>query len=143
MGLGWQPRMALESLKAGQLWGVGLGEGRYKLGRMSLVSNDYIFTVVGEELGLMGMLIIIALFGALVVRAWQLSHKLKRGYESILILSLALLITGQAFLNMSVVSGLLPVTGVPLPFFSAGGSSLLVTMVMSGIMINLSRRVPN
>jgi cell division protein FtsW len=138
-GLGWQPLMARSSIEAGGLFGVGLGEGSHKLGRMSLVSSDYVFTVVGEELGLIGMAFVILLFVALIVRGWQISMRHQRSYERIMTLSLVLLIAGQAFLNMAVVSGLLPVTGVPLPFFSAGGSSIFVTLIMSGLLINLSK----
>ena len=138
-GLGWQPLNARAAIEAGGLFGVGLGEGTFKLGRMSMVSSDYIFTVVGEELGLIGIAAVIALFTALVLRSWQLSLLHNRSYERILMLSLAVIISASAFLNMLVVSGWAPVTGINLPFFSAGGSNMVVTLMMSGFLLNLSR----
>lgn len=140
LGIGWQAKMAKDAISEGGIFGTGLGEGTYKLGRISMASNDYIFAVIGEELGFIGMLFVIVLFALLFYRSLQLSSTFDRGYEKILIISLAMFISSQAFLNMAVVSGLFPVTGVPLPYFSAGGSSLLITMIMSGIMLNISKK---
>lgn len=139
-GVGRQPAMARQAIESAGLFGKGLGAGEYKLGRISLVQSDYVFATVVEELGLLGAACFIGLFIALALKGRQISLRSPRRYEGILAISLVLLICGQAFLNIGVVSGILPVTGVPLPFFSAGGTSLFVTLCMCGILLNLSRQ---
>lgn len=139
LGTGMQPAMARKAIESGGLIGKGLGNGTFKMGRISMVQSDYIFAAVVEEIGVLGALGILMGFLLLIGRAWQLVQKDKDIYESILMLSLALLIVGQALLHIAVVVGLLPVTGLPMPFFSAGGSSLAITLLMCGIMLNISR----
>lgn len=140
LGAGMQPNMARRAIESGGMIGKGLGNGIFKLGRISMVQSDYIFASVVEEVGVMGALVVLFGFILLIGRAWQIVQNGKDTYESILMMSLALLIVGQAFLHAAVVVGLLPVTGLPMPFFSAGGSSLAITLLMCGIMLNISRR---
>ncbi|MGL4524578.1 MAG: FtsW/RodA/SpoVE family cell cycle protein [Spirochaetia bacterium] len=140
LGTGMQPTMARRAIESAGLLGKGLGNGTFKMGRISLVQSDYIFAAVIEEIGVLGGLAVILGFLLLLGRAWQVVQKDCDDYESTLMLSLALLILGQAFLHIGVVVGIMPVTGVPMPFFSAGGSSLAITLLMCGIMLNISRR---
>ncbi|NIZ19445.1 FtsW/RodA/SpoVE family cell cycle protein [Entomospira culicis] len=137
---GRQAILALRAIENSGIGGTGLGAGEYKLGRISLVQSDYIFAAVVEELGFLGIMSVIGLFLLLLVKAYDIGQKTKKHYTSFLAIALATTLAGQAFLNMAVVVGIFPVTGLPLPFFSAGGSNLLVSMMMCGILLNLSRK---
>ncbi|NIZ39975.1 FtsW/RodA/SpoVE family cell cycle protein [Entomospira entomophila] len=135
-----QALMSLRAIRGSGITGSGLGQGSYKLGKISLVQSDYIFAAIVEELGLIGIIAVISLFLLLLVKAYHISTKTKSHYISFLAISLAVILSGQAFLNMAVVVGIFPVTGLPLPFFSAGGSNILVSMIISGLLLNLSRQ---
>ncbi len=138
-GIGRQPIMARRAVEAGGLFGTGLGAGAYKLGSISLIQSDYIFAVVAEELGFLGIVFVLALFMLFMIKAYSISQKCTTRYEQILSIGVGLIITGQAILNITVISGLFPVTGVALPFFSAGGSSIFITLCFCGLLLNLSR----
>lgn len=139
LGQGRQPTIALKAIRESGLIGSGLGSGRYKLGKISLVQSDYIFTTIVEELGLIGIISTIGLFSLLLIKAYNISRTTHDTYTSFLATTIAITLAGQAFLNMAVVIGIFPVTGLPLPFFSAGGSNLFVSMIMCGLLLNTSR----
>jgi cell division protein FtsW len=102
--------------------------------------NDFIFAIVGEELGFVGTLAVVGLFAVFLWRGVRAAVRASDPYARYLAMGVTSLIVGQAVINMGVVSGLLPTTGVPLPFLSFGGSSLVITMFAVGILLNVSRR---
>ena len=121
--------------------GLGLGMGTKKLGGLPEAHSDFIFAVLGEELGIIGILFIIILFLALAVRGYGLALKFreKNLFAYFLAFGITTSILYQALINMAVVSGIVPVTGITLPFFSHGGSSIIVTFIMCGLLLNLAR----
>jgi cell division protein FtsW len=140
-GTGYQIVTAKAAFVAGGLWGKGLGRSAAKLGPLPMSYSDFIYTVIGEETGLLGSLFVLALFALLVWKGYQIAYRSEDRFASYAAFGLTTAICLQAFLNMAVAVGLVPTTGVTLPFFSAGGSSLFATLVMSGLLVNLSRRV--
>jgi cell division protein FtsW len=102
--------------------------------------NDFIFAIVGEELGFVGTMAVVGLFAVFLWRGVRAAVRASDPYARYLAMGVTSLIVGQAVINMGVVSGLLPTTGVPLPFLSFGGSSLVITMFAVGILLNVSRR---
>ena len=139
-GSGYQVLAARSALADGGAWGAGLGQGVHKLGGVPEVHSDFIFTVIGEEGGYMAVVLVVALFAALAWRGYRLSWNLKDRFSAYLAFGLTTCIVVQSLLNMAVVGGLVPATGLTLPFFSSGGSSLITTLVMAGILLNLSRQ---
>ena len=138
-GSGFQVLAARAAVSAGGMWGRGVGQGQVKLGGIPEAHSDFVFAVVGEELGLVGVLAILALFCALGVRGYRLARDQSDRYRGLVAFGLTTALVGQALVNMAVVAGLLPATGLPLPLISSGGSSLLVTLTMCGLLLNISR----
>jgi cell division protein FtsW len=138
-GTGYQIINAKAALVSGGLWGRGLGRSAAKLGPLPMSHSDFIYAIIGEETGLLGSLYVLALFVLLAWRGYQIAYRATDRFSSYVAFGMTTAICLQAFLNMAVAVGLVPTTGVTLPFFSAGGSSLFVTLVMCGILINLSR----
>lgn len=138
---GYQVLSARRALSNGGFWGAGIGLGSQKLGGLPEAHSDFIFAVIGEEAGILGIAFIIVLFLALAVRGYALALKFreKNLFAYFLTFGLTTSILYQALINMAVVSGMLPVTGITLPFFSHGGSSVIVTFIMCGLLFNLSR----
>ncbi len=139
MGSSFQVLQARAALAAGGLWGRGLGLGTRKLGPLPEAHQDFIFAVVGEELGLLGMLGVLFLFLLLAARGYAIAAAATDPFARYVAFGVTTTILFQALLNMAVVCGLAPATGVPLPFFSNGGSSLVVCLAMVGLLINVSR----
>jgi cell division protein FtsW len=142
-GSGFQILQAREALAGGGLWGRGLGMGVKKLGSLPEAHSDFIFAVVGEELGLVGMLGVLLLFVLFALRGYAVARAAEDGGDRFgfyLAFGLTSMVVFQAVLNIAVVVGLVPATGIPLPFFSGGGSSILVTMTMGGLLVGVSRR---
>ncbi len=141
IGTGYQVIAAKDAIAAGSFWGRGFGMGTEKLGGLPEAHSDFIFAVFAEELGFMGVLFIVALFIAFALKGYSLalSYASKSRFEFLLSFGLTSCLVFQAFINMAVVAGMLPATGLPLPFFSHGGSSMVVTMIMAGLLLNLSR----
>jgi len=117
---------------------VGLGAGRAKWGFLPNAYTDFIYTVIGEELGVIGALAVLGLFALLAVVGIRISRRAPDPFGSLLAGGITCWIVGQAVFNMATVVGLMPVTGVPLPFISYGGSSLVIIMVAMGIMVNIA-----
>ncbi len=138
---GFQVIAAKAALSGGGLWGKGLGLGTKKLGGLPEAHSDFVFAVLGEEAGFIGIMIILILFLALAARGYALGFRYyeKNSFAYYLSFGLTTSILYQALINIAVVSGVVPVTGIPLPFFSSGGSSIIITSIMCGILLNLSR----
>lgn len=132
-----QARLAIGS---GGLTGVGLGNGRQSLGYMPEAHNDFILAPIGEELGFLGIAAVFALFTIIIWRGTKIALAAKDVFSSYLAFGITMLFSVQALFNAAVVLGLLPNKGITLPFVSYGGSSLLATMVLAGILINVGRR---
>ncbi len=138
-GIGYQVLASQRALSDGGLWGQGIGEGVRKLGSLPEVHSDFVFAVVGEELGLVGVFLVLALFLFFAYRGYRIAWKSNGLFNSLVAFGLTSTLLLQALLNMSVVAGLVPATGIPLPFFSAGGSSILMSMIACGLLMNVSR----
>ena len=135
---GFQIIQSFLAFGAGKLFGVGLGEGHQKLFYLPEVHTDFIFSVIGEELGLLGVTAVIGLFVFVIWRGFRASFRAADLFGSYLALGVTLLIAVQALLNMGVVMGLLPTKGATLPFVSYGGTSLMVNLMAVGILLNIS-----
>jgi cell division protein FtsW len=142
-GTAYQIVNARAALVSGGIWGRGLGRSVAKLGPLPMAHSDFIYTIIGEETGLLGALFIIILFVLLAWRGFQISLRAKDSFSCYAAFGVTAAISLQALLNMAVAVGLVPTTGVTLPFFSAGGSSLFATLIMCGLLVNLSRRTHN
>jgi cell division protein FtsW len=137
-----QPRESMLALASGGWWGIGLGESRQKWGRLPAAEDDYIFAIIGEELGLIGTLTVLALFTLLALILFRMIARAEDPFVQITVGGVAAWLIGQAFVNMMVVTGLLPVLGVPLPFISSGGSALIASMLALGMLISFARFEP-
>jgi cell division protein FtsW len=139
-GSGYQVWQSLIGLGSGHLFGLGLGGGRQKWGLLPNAHTDFIFSVVGEELGLVGAVALLGLFFALAWLGFRAATRAPDRFGSLLAVGITVWITSQAVINVGAVVGVLPVTGIPLPFVSYGGSSLVITMAAVGILINIASR---
>jgi len=135
---GFQIIQSFLAFGAGKQFGVGLGEGHQKLFYLPEVHTDFIFSVIGEELGLLGVTVVIGLFVFLTWRGFRACFRAADLFGSYLALGVTLLIAVQALLNMGVVMGLLPTKGATLPFVSYGGTSLMINLMALGILLNIS-----
>ena len=133
-GGGYQTVQGLYAIASGGWWGLGLGASRSKWGYLPNQYTDYIFAVIGEELGLLGGLVVIALFAVLGYAGFRIAKEAREPFQQLVAGAITAWIVGQALINMCAVVGLLPVTGVPLPFVSFGGSSLIFTMFALGVL---------
>ena len=140
-GSAWQIVNSHAALVAGGFWGRGLGRGTARLGALPEAHSDFIFSVIGEETGLAGTLFVLALFAVFAWRGFSLAAKAGDRFASLTAYGITLTVVLQALLNMAVAVGLVPTTGVTLPFFSAGGSSMLATLALCGVLVNVSRTV--
>jgi cell division protein FtsW len=138
-GIGYHVIQSFTAFKKGGLLGVGLGFGTQKLARLPEPHTDFIFAVIAEETGLIGTIFLAMLFCFVFWRGILIALHAPDDFGRLLAVGLSLLITVQAFINMGVVTGALPTTGIPLPFISYGGSSLLTNMIAAGILLNISR----
>lgn len=140
LGTGYNVIQSLVAFASGGFWGVGYGNSKQKLAWLPEAHTDFIFSVIGEELGFIGCLLVIGLFWTFVHRGLLIASRCPDMYGKLLAVGITFSIGFQAFLNMSVASSFLPATGVPLPFISYGGSSLMVSMWMVGILLNISKK---
>lgn len=137
-GIGYQIRQSLISVGSGGWSGLGYAQGKQKLSFLPEPHTDFIFAVVGEELGLLGCFTVVVLFGLFFWRAARISVRAESPFGTYLGLGIACMIILQALVNMSMVVSLLPTKGLPLPFVSVGGSSMIMTMTAVGILLNIS-----
>ena len=140
-GDGYQLVQSLLSIGSGGLWGVGLGRSMQKFLYLPEEHNDFIFAIVCEELGLIGATIIMLLFAALILRGYWIALHARDRFGSLLVVGVTTLIAMQTFLNIGVVTGLLPTTGISLPFFSYGGTALMIQLAEMGIVLSVSRQM--
>lgn len=138
-GSGYQPVHGLVALGSGGVFGQGIARGTQKFLYLPAEHTDYIFATIGEELGLIGCVGLLLAFGMLVLRGLTVAHRARDWFGSLLASGLTLMLAVQAMLNVAVVTGTVPATGVPLPFISYGGSSLLFTTLAVGIILNISQ----
>lgn len=138
-GLGWQPLHGLWALAGGGVFGVGLGGSKAKWSWLPAADNDYIFAIIGEELGLIGAILVIALFVALAVVMLRVIAKARDRFGKAVVGGVLVWIVGQAFVNIGVVIGVFPVLGVPLPLISAGGTALIACLTAIGVVISIAR----
>lgn len=137
---GYQLIQSLLALGSGKILGLGLGKSRQKAYYMPEPHNDFIFAIIGEELGLVGCIFIILLFLIFIWRGIRTASKAKDIYGTLLATGITSIIAVQAIINIAVVTGSMPVTGVPLPFISYGGSSLVINLIAMGVLLNISRQ---
>jgi cell division protein FtsW len=135
----YQVQNGLQGLASGGWLGVGLGQSRQKYNWIPEAQNDFIFSVLGEELGLFGTLLVLALFAVLAVAIFRVVVRQKELFPRVLAGTIMAWLLGQAALNMAMVTGLLPVIGVPLPFISSGGSALVSCLCGVGVVLSLAR----
>ncbi len=139
LGAGYNIIQSLVAFASGGLYGVGYGSSKQKLAWLPEAHTDFIFAVIGEEHGFIGCLLIICLFWTILQRGFLIATKCQDMYGKLLALGLTFSICFQGFLNMWVASSFVPATGVPMPFISYGGSSIMVSLWMVGILLNISK----
>jgi cell division protein FtsW len=139
---GYQIIQSLYAIGSGGLFGVGFGQGRQKQLFLPEPENDFVFSVVCEELGLIGAGFILLLFALLVLRGYWIALHARDRFGSLLVVGIITLMAVQVFLNISVVTNLLPTTGISLPFFSYGGTALMIQLIEMGIVLSVSRQIP-
>lgn len=135
----WQTNQSLYALGSGGLFGLGLGNSRQKFLYIPEPHNDFIFAIVGEELGFFRSALIILMFIALVARGFIIAARTKSMYERLVVLGISLQVGIQSVLNILVVTDMIPNTGISLPFFSYGGTALVILMVEMGLVLGISR----
>ena len=136
---GYQLSQSLMAFGSGGLFGMGLGKGRQKYAFLPYPESDFIFAVVGEDMGFFGCVLILALFAAFVFFGLRVAMRCEDRFGSLLAGGITAMIGVQCVLNVAVVIGLMPTTGLPLPFFSAGGTSIAIVMGAVGLLLNISR----
>ena len=139
---GFQVLQSLYAIGSGGLLGVGLGQSRQKYMYLPEEHNDYIFPIICEELGFIGAMLILMLFAMLIIRCFWIALHAKTKYGSLISTGIAGLLAMQVFLNVAVVTNLIPSTGISLPFFSYGGTALWIQMIEMGIVLSVSRDIP-
>ncbi|MDR1328988.1 MAG: putative lipid II flippase FtsW [Oscillospiraceae bacterium] len=139
---GYQVLQSLYAVGSGGLTGVGLGQSRQKYLYLPEEHNDYIFAIVCEELGFIGAALILALFALLIIRGFWIAMHARGKFDALVAAGITGMLAIQVFLNISVVTNLLPCTGISLPFFSYGGSALLMQLAEMGIILSISRDMP-
>jgi cell division protein FtsW len=139
-GAGYQVRSSLLTIASGGFWGKGIGQGTRKIASVPEIHSDFIFSAFAEESGFLGVTLFFVLFSVFAIQAYRGACKSESAFRRLLASGLVTVIISQALLNIAVVSGSVPATGIPLPFFSAGGSSLATTLVCTGLIVNVSRQ---
>ncbi|NTW14600.1 MAG: putative lipid II flippase FtsW [Candidatus Moranbacteria bacterium] len=138
-GAGYQMKQALIALGSGGIFGVGLGHGRQKFLYLPEPMTDSIFAVIGEELGMFGCSVIVVLFLFFAYRGFHIARKAPDEFGKLLSVGIVSWVAFQAFVNIFAISGLMPLTGIPLPFISYGGTSVAVTLAAIGVLLNISK----
>ena len=139
---GFQYWQGIYSISSGGLLGRGLGNSNQKYGFVPEPENDMIFSIVVEELGLVGAFLILFLFSMLILRGYWIALHARDKFGMLTVVGIITLLSAQVFLNISVVTGLVPNTGIPLPFFSYGGTALMIQLAEMGMVLSISRQIP-
>ena len=138
-GDGWQIIQSLYAIGSGGLFGVGLGNSKQKYLYLPEPHNDFIFAVLAEELGFIGCLFVILLFVVFIWRGIIIAMRAKDNFGCLIAIGIVAMLGLEAIINIAVVTGTMPVTGMPLPFFSYGGTAIITNLVAVGILLNISR----
>jgi len=138
---GWQPAHGLYALSSGGVFGQGIGASQQKWGDLPEAHTDYIFAVLGEELGLVGTLLVVALFFVIAYAAIRVARQTSEPFARYVCFGVVVWLVGQMMINVGMVLALLPVIGIPLPLISYGGSALVPSLVALGLLIGVARRV--
>ena len=141
-GAGFQIIQSLYAIASGGLLGRGLGNSMQKYLYVPEPENDFIFAIVVEELGYIGAAFVLLLFALLIIRGYWLALHARDRFGALTIVGIITLLAVQVFLNISVVTNLLPTTGIPLPFFSYGGTALMIQLAEMGVVLSVSRQIP-
>jgi cell division protein FtsW len=139
---GWQPAHSIMGLASGGLWGSGLGASKQKWANLAEAHTDFIFSVIGEELGLLGTLLVLVLYAALIYSILRVALKTKDDFSRYVTAGIACWLIAQVTINIGSVTSLIPVIGVTLPLISYGGSSLLANLLAIGYVLGVARRTP-
>jgi len=139
---GWQPAHSIMGLASGGLWGSGLGASKQKWANLAEAHTDFIFSVIGEELGLLGSLLVLGLYSALIYAIVRVALKTKDNFSRYATAAIACWFIAQVAINIGSATSLIPVIGVTLPFISYGGSSLLANLLAVGFVLGVARRTP-
>ena len=139
LGSAWQTLQGLNAIGSGGFFGVGLGQSRQKYGYVSQPQNDFIFTIICEELGFIGALAVVVLFGLLIWRGFRIASKAPDKFCALAVYGLTAKVALQTLMNIAVVTNSMPNTGISLPFFSSGGTSLILQILEMGIILSISR----
>lgn len=142
LGGGFQAIQSLYAIGSGGLLGLGLGNSRQKFLYLPEEHNDFVFSIVCEELGYIGAALVLLLFALLIIRGYWLAVHARDRFGALLIVGITTLLAFQVFLNIGVVTNLFPVTGISLPFFSYGGTALVIQLMEMGIVLSVSRQIP-
>ena len=140
-GESWQIVQSLYAIGSGGLFGLGLGQSRQKFLYIPEPQNDFIYAIICEELGFIGAVFVIFLFGLLIWKGIMIAKEAPDEFSSLTAAGITSLVAVQVLMNIAVVTSTMPVTGVPLPFFSYGGSSLVILLIEMGILLNISRHI--
>ena len=140
---GWQPAHSLMSLASGGLFGVGIGASKQKWANLAEAHTDFIFSVIGEELGLLGTLTVVFLFATLIYAIFRVAITTKDLFQKYVVTGIGCWIILQVLVNLMTVVGIIPVIGVTLPFISYGGSSLVANCLAIAFVLNVARREPD
>ena len=139
LGKGFQIIQSLIAVGSGGIFGAGFMRSQQKLFYLPEPHSDFVFAVIGEELGLVGALLVVAAFCVLLWRGLSIANRASDAFGSFIAVGLTMMLVGQAFINMGVTLGILPTTGLPLPFISSGGTSLVTSMAAVGILLSVSQ----
>jgi cell division protein FtsW len=139
-GVGYQVNQALLAMGSGGLFGLGLGHSRQKFNYLPEPVGDSIFAIIGEELGLIGASIVVFLFVLLALRIIKIAKGAPDDFAKIVAVGIASWVTFQAFVNIAAITAMMPLTGIPLPFISYGGTSFVFLMAAMGILLNISKQ---
>jgi cell division protein FtsW len=138
-GAGYQVKSSLLTIASGGFWGKGIGQGTRKIASVPEIYSDFIFASYAEESGFLGILFFFVLFGIFAVHGYRGALRQDNTFRRLAIFGLVTVVVSQVLLNIAVTAGAVPATGIPLPFFSAGGSSLATTLIIMGLIVNISR----
>ena len=142
LGKGYQTIQSLYAIGSGGLLGLGLGKSRQKFLYIPEPENDFVFSIVVEELGFIGGAIVLFLFAMLILRGYWLALHARDKFGTLLIVGIITLLAVQVFLNIGVVTNFIPNTGISLPFFSYGGTALMIHLAEMGVVLAVSRQIP-
>ncbi len=140
LGSGYQPIQSMIAVGSGGLWGNGFGHSVQKLYYLPEAQNDYIFAVISEEMGLIGACLVVVCFALIIARGILVAKRAPDAFGSLVAVGITAVLGIQALVNLGVVTALLPAKGIPLPFVSAGGSSMIVSLVAMGVLLNISQQ---